>query len=407
MPSPLSQDCYLQESYEYSSSKLKWVTTLFVVLMSVQIIGIEGHGTSVVKVATMLIMCVIGLLKAPYISKAVIWGFLYLSAISISIFFNLETFRTETVLYKFAAVCAFIAFYNIVYITQVFSLDDATRLVKGLIVAYVAVALIQQILKILILGHAEALFINLIGLDRNILAVNSLSIEPSHTARILGALAIVLLRLYECRYSVLKDIVRALWTDFKWGIIGLLWCFLTMGSGTGMMVLIIICLYFMKRQYAGIFAVLAVIVYLAAPYIEYKPFKRLYNTLNAATSLDRVTIQEADLSASARVLPYVYTLKNFDLSKKETWIGHGIDTGIHNDRWGTKQMVGGMTDYGFIQYIFALGLIFSCCIRKFISIEALYFFIILRAGIENIYVWWSVFMLFSISYYFSHTLQRK
>lgn len=355
----------------------------------------------------MLLMALVGFSITPVISKAVAWGSLYLVSLAISIALNLESFRLETVLYRFAAVLAFMAFYNLVYYKDIFTLEGFIKLVKGIITIYLIVFIVQQVMKIFIFGYADALIINLISLDRNILSVNSLSLEPSHTARILGALAIILLRLYECKLGARKEVAFEIWKDFKWGVIGLLWCFISMASGTGVIILAIIMLYFLKRRYAVFVAALVITLHMSAPYIEYKPFQRVYRTFNSVSSFDRKTIQEADLSASARVLPYIYTIEHFDLSQKETWIGNGIDTAVKNDRWGTKRMIGDMTDYGFIQYIFALCLIFSCCIKRFFSIETLFFIVVLMAEIRNVYVWWAVFMLFATTKFFIQQIETN
>lgn len=388
-------------SWLHKYSKIQLLTVFFLSLMCVQIIAIEGHGTSYIKVMSMLLVALVGFSLAPFISVAVAWGSLYLLSLVISIAFNLESFRLETVLYRFAAVLAFMAFYNLVYCKDIFTLEGFTRLVKAIISTYVIAFVIQQVLKILIFGYTDALIVNLVSLDRSILSANALSLEPSHTARILGGLGIVLLRLYECKYGASKEVALNLWKDFKWGVIGFLWCFISMASGTGMVVIAIILLYFLKRKFAVIGVILILTLNITAPYIEYEPFQRVYRTFNSVSSLDRKTIQNADLSASARVLPYIYTFEHFDLTKRETWIGNGIDTAAKNDRWGTKRMIGDMTDYGFIQYIFALGLIFSCCIRRFLSIETLFFVVVLMAEIRNVYVWWAILMLFASAKYFS------
>lgn len=393
---------FVKTEFDYScrSKTLRNIMSAFIVLMSIQILLVEGTGASLIKIAGMLLMSFLMLLYVPVISKAVIFGGAYLLFLFISIIANLETFRTETVLYRFASVMAFISFYNFVYYKQMFSLDYFIRLVKGLMIAYIVVLVIQQILKISVLGYSGAPWINLIELDRNILSVNSLSLEPSHTARVLGALAIVLIRLYGCLWGVDNVTIKNVWRDFKWGVIGVLWSLLSMISGTAIITLFMVILTMLRKQHTIIVVAVFVSLYVAIPYITYPPVQRVYRAMSAATTLNREDIQEADLSASARILPYVYTYEHFDLDKKETWLGHGIDSGIKNDIWGTKRMIGDMTDYGFLQYIFALGLIFVCCIKRIFSIETLFFIILLMAEIRNVYIWWSVFMLFSASKYF-------
>lgn len=386
---------------------LRLVSTTFLILMCIQLFAIEGTGTSAIKVVAMLLMIVFMLSYASYVSKALIWGGLYLFTLLISIIANIESFRLDTVLYRYAAVMAFIAFYNMVYYKQVFSLDYFIKIIKGLIASYVVVLIIQQILKILIFNYSSVPFINLISLDRNIFSVNSLSLEPSHTARILGALGIVLIRMYECFGLVGGNLIKAIWKDSKWIIIGLLWALLSMASGTAIIALFMIVLTLLRKQITAVGIAILIIISMVLPNIKYEPIERIYKTMNAVTSLDRETIQSADLSASARVLPFVYTIKHFNLSEKDTWLGKGIDAGMKNDKWGTKRMIGDMTDYGFVQYIFALGLIYTCCIKRIFSIETVFFIVLLIAEIRNVHVWWAVFMLLSVSKYFMLQKESK
>ena len=241
---------------------------------------------------------------------------------------------------------------------------------------------------------------HLIDNSRFILTVNSLSIEPSHSARIVGALFLSLLRMYEIEWGKEHVTLSTIYQDNKWVLLGFLWTMLTMGSGSAIVCLLILALYFIRPKYAIPTTVLLLLFLFVAPYIKYKPLQRITAITEAAFTLNSKTISDADLSASARVLPYIYTIQHFDLSKLETWIGNGTDSGRNNDKWGRKRMIGGMSDYGFLSYIFALVFIFSCCIRRFFSIETLFFIILLMAEIRNVYVWWAVLMLFTVTKYF-------
>ena len=62
-------------------------------------------------------------------------------------------------------------------------------------------------------------------------------------------------------------------------------------------------------------------------------------------------------------------------------------------------MIGGISDYGLLSYIISIILVYSCCIR-FISLESLYFLILLGAGIGNVAYGWGILMIFTCSKYF-------
>ena len=152
---------------------------------------------------------------------------------------------------------------------------------------------------------------------------------------------------------------------------------------------------------------LLMILYFTIPYIDYEPLQRAKAVIEVSTTLDADKIYKVDMSASARILPYIYTLEHFDITSADTWFGEGIDTGNNNDKWGLKRMIGGMTDYGFLAYIFALLLIFRCCVKNIFSLETLIFVILLMAEIRSIYVWWGVLMLFAKVRYFQEQNEDK
>ena len=377
---------------------VRFIAAAYLSLMSVQLIGIEGYETSFIKVAAMLFMALVMLYCGLQFTKAVLWGALYLMTLSVSIIFNIDSFRFETVVYRFAAVLAFICFYNLVSRRDIFTIDYFYTLVRGIIIAYTIVIVIQQLLSLM--GINNMLIFNQAVSIVKFGRPNSLACEPSHAARIMGAAFIVLLRLLQCLWGKDQVTIKRLCKNERILILCYLFTMLTMQSGTAMMILVITSLFFIRKRFVIVVIILFVALWSAIPLIPYQPLHRAYNTLNAAVSLDREAIQEADLSASARVLPYVYTIENFDLTEEETWIGQGIDTGQKADKWGTKQMIGGMSDYGFMQYIFSLCLVFACCISRPISIETLFFLVVLMAEIRNVYVWWAILMMFATTKYF-------
>lgn len=53
------------------------IATIFLVMMCVQIVAIEGYNVSPVKVGLMALSPLIFILSTPYISRAFIWGMAY------------------------------------------------------------------------------------------------------------------------------------------------------------------------------------------------------------------------------------------------------------------------------------------------------------------------------------------
>ncbi len=377
----------------------KNIATFYLILMCIQIIPIEGIEASMVKFGAMC-CAPIFLFKTSQITKAMIWGGLYFICILLSTLYHLETFRFTKIGYILMAVLSFITFYNLVYCDKVFTTDYFISLIKRIILTYIVVALIQQLARITFVGYHSFPLINLVTTSKHILTANSLSVEPSHFARILSALFLSLLRMYQCKWGKEHVTLKAIYHDFKWGSIGFLWCMLTMGSGTAFVALGITSLFFVRKRATVIAIAFIIAGYQVIPYINFKPLQRIHASIEATLTMDTQNIKDADLSASARILPYLYTIEHFDIFKTETWVGSGTDTGVNNNRWGLKRMIGGISDFGFLSYIFALFLVFSCCIRRFLSVETLFFFVLLMAETRNVYVWWAVFMLFATTNYF-------
>jgi len=252
----------------------------------------------------------------------------------------------------------------------------------------------------MLIGFRTFPIINLTySLDRRIWG-NSLAIEPSHAARILTVAFLSLLRMYEIKWGSEAVSISKLFYNSKWIVIGFLWSMMTMGSGTAFIGLGILSLYFIKRQYILTIIPLIIIFYFTIPYIDYEPLQRGRRAVDATLTWDQNTIRETDGSAAARVLPLVNTIKKLDLIDLGTWLGGGIDQNKSIKHLSDDKIITSIQDYGLLSYIISLIFIFSCCIRKFISLETLIFFLLLGAGLSNVAYIWGILMIFSVCRYF-------
>lgn len=375
------------------------IATLFLILMCVQYLPIEGYGVSYLKFGAMCFAPLIWLVASPKISKAFVWGGLYFLAILFSGLFNIETFRLSTVGYLLSFVVMFIMYYNLVYCEKVFSFDYFLKLLKGLILAYTITLLMQQAVHLV--GIENLLLINTYSsYGRGFLAGNSLGIEPSHSARIMAVMFISLLRMYEVKWGKENVTIKRIYADAKWVVLGFLWSMLTMGSGTAFVALAILSLYFMKRQYIFTIVPLVVAMYFAAPYINFEPLQRARIVAETSMTLDADEVRKADGSAAVRVLPLIYTFAELDLLDKDTWFGKGVDAGVDSGLFSSERKIGGITDYGLLSYIFALILLFTCIIPRLLSIETILAFLLLGLTINNFAYVWGAYMILSTSKYF-------
>lgn len=382
----------------------KYFATIYFVIMSLQIIIIEGVEASVVKFALMIMSLFFFVIPTVRASKFFFFALGYIFSVFISATYYIETFRLNSFLYLLFAVIGFVTYCNLLYTKHIFSIDDFIKLLKFLFIAYVITLILQQIAKITFVGYGDFPLLNIYTMirERTLFAGNSLSLEPSHFARIIAALYLSLLRMYECKLGKKRISLKEVFTgELKWYTISFIWSIFSMGSGTAIIAFLIILLYFLNKKSAVVFVLLFFLFGAMLPMIQYEPIQRAYVAVEAAMTLDSESVSETDMSASARILPFIYTIENFNLYDIKTWIGNGMGYALSNDHWRRELMIGGMSDYGFISYLFAIGLIYTSCLKKIFSIETLFIIVLLMAEIRNVYLWWFIFMAFASTKYFS------
>ncbi len=378
-------------------STKRTIATLLLILMCVQYIPLERYGVSYIKFGVMCLSPLIWLTTSAKISRAVIWGGLYFLVTLFSTLFNPNSFRVSTVGYLLSFICMFIAYYNLIVCEEALSIDLFIKILKRLIAAYTICLLLQQTVHLV--GIESLPLINTFSTyGRGALAGNSLSIEPSHSARILTATLLTLLRSYDVKWGKANVTLRAIYADAKWIILGFMWSMVTMGSGTAFVGLAILSLYFVKRRYILTSLPLLAALYFATPHIDFEPLQRAKVTFETALTLDNEAIIKADNSAAYRIVPLVNTITKLDLLSVESWLGSGVDNG--NNALSEESMIGGIKSYGLLSYALLLILIFKCCIDKILSLEMMIFIILLAATVGNIAYVWGILMLFATSKYF-------
>ena len=377
----------------------KRIAIVFLILICIQYIPIEGYGVSNIKFAALCMSPFIWIKNFKTISKALVWGGIYLIAILFSVLYNMDSFRLSTIGYKIALITMFIMFYDLIYFNRALKLDDFIKFLKTLILAYSVCLVFQQLA--IIVGIRSFPIINLMYYLNRGIGANSLALEPSHAARILTVLMLVLLRMHEVKWGRANLTFFRLYKGNKWVILGFLWCMLTMGSGTAFIGLAILSLYFIKKKYLFGTSVVLIVVYFIIPFINYEPLNRAKNTFKASLTLNQKEVIEVDNSGAGRIVPFLNTINLLEINKTETWLGKGIDTNVSAEHLSDEQTIGGITDYGLICFILSLIFVFVCCVKKIWSLESLIFMIMLGLTIGNIAYTWGILMLFATSKYFT------
>lgn len=374
---------------------LKNFATFILVLFCVHYIPLETRASvSMIKIAASFLCCFVFIIYVPYVTKALVLAIIYFLTILGSAIFHMETFRASTLLYLCSFLITFITMYNLVYVKKVFSLDYFTIIVKRLIYTLAIVLVIQQCF--IIVGIRIFPLINLTQfLDRGI-GANSLTMEPSVCARMMGVLLYAYMECISFREGSKFQFSQLFEQEHKWVTIAFFWAILTMGSGTAFIVLGVLSLYFISwRNALIIIPILIGLVYMAS-LIGIKQFDRAYDTTKATLTMNKELVAETDGSAYERIAPILNTFKNLDLTKKECWFGYGIDAGIENKE---ERMIAEITDYGFLAYIWGIILVFTCSIR-FFSIPTIMFFIGIGGGTANIAYQWGILIVFMCIRYF-------
>lgn len=377
---------------------LRNYAALLLVLFSIQYIPIESRdGVSLVKVAASVSSLFVLMFFSLKVTKAMLLFIAYYLLVLIAAVSHPATLRWSSVIYLGSFLVLYTAYYNLINVEQVFSLNFFIRLLKGLIMAYFIVLVIQQVF--LLAGFSTMPLLNLHDLlDRGI-GANSLSYEPSSAARIMGVAFLCLLRMFEVKYGRILS-VSEIYHEAKWPVIGFLWSMLTMGSGTAYVILFILLLYFIKRKYIATLIPSLVVLAVLINYIDFKPLNRAIDAVDSFLSMDTELAKETDTSAATRINPLVNTFTKLDLSDSSVWFGHGVDYGTLTPEHKNNRFVGGIDDYGFVSFIVMQIFIFSCVIKRFFSLETIFWIFIFGFAFSNIpYTWGAMMMLGAVRYF--------
>ena len=171
-----------------------------------------------------------------------------------------------------------------------------------------------------------------------------------------------------------------------------------MGSGTAFVCLILFALYFVRKHNWYYIVPILTVCYILIQNSGIESLDRATRTIEAAASFDKEAVYNTDGSASARIAPIINSF-NADFSKKETWLGYGIDysknKGLFYTQKGTL-----FDDYGFLFYIFSLIFTFTCT-NRFFSLATIFMFAGVGGGTSsNIQYVWELGMVMTCVRYF-------
>lgn len=371
--------------------------TILIIFYGIYYMPVDSFGMNApIKMALMISSIAVLFMYSAKISKASFWGIIYLVYQYIAASFHPESFRWSTYIYSILLVLTYVSFYHLVFIEKVFKIEHFIRICKWFITLYFIVCIIQQILTLFGIGYLPLL--NMMQVLNRGIGCQSLSMEPSTFARFMLVFYYAYVKCCEYKRDEGPFTLRELFSgEHKWISIIFLWMMLTMGSGTAYICLILFSLYFVRwHNWYYIIPALA-ICYSLIQASGIEALDRATSTIEATTTLDKETVMQTDGSASVRITPVLNSI-TADFSKKETWFGYGIDSGLKDKENRTH-----FHDYGFILYIISLIFSFSCSFKIW-SLATLFMFAGVGGGIgSNIqYVWELAMVLTCVKYFNEH-----
>ncbi len=340
--------------------------------------------------------------KVPIVSKAVWWGAFYWGVCYFSALFN-GNMRFSTLGYMGMFIITFIVFYNFLH-KNVLSLDYFMSLLRGLIIAYGIVLILQQIA--VLFGIRSLSLINLHESQwLSITKLPSLSYEPSHSARILTVAMLGYLRCIEIRHDGHKpSIIQLFSEEHRATVLLFMWSMLTMGSGTAFIGLGLLGLYFIRWNTTAIYVLpLLMAAFFVGQQMELKNLERAKRiSIAMLEGGNAKSIQEADGNASTRILPMVNTITKIDLTSLKDWFGKGTMTKEQARSWWRRddEKIALVEQYGIVGLLANLIFVFMCVIHRVNSIETIMFVILFSIALVNIYYTWGCMMIFATIKYF-------
>ncbi len=383
-----------------------WISLIIISFATSPAFALNSSNMNLLLIGVMIISPVILLISIRSISVEDILLILFILSIIFSPLINHpETMRWSTVIYSCMFIISFISYKHLLY-KDVFRIEDFEKLIRYLIYAYTLVLIIQQLCVLLGLPIFNLSNYN----PAEPWKLNSLTSEPSHSARIMGLLmfSFVLMKqiILDRKYSFSIDFKsdRIVWISFFWTM-------LTMNSGTAFLFLLIIFSMFLSiRNLLGLIISFILVSFIVSIF-NITAFDRTFKIIEAIFTLDTNKIIIADPSASVRIVPLILLSQLVNVTSLNDWFGYGIDhvstilsslvyIGGMPDGWSGGGMLLIWVEYGFLSFLLFSIISFMLVYEKrnFVTI-IFWFFLIFLYGINSQIVWITIILLFTTKYF--------
>lgn len=383
-----------------------WISLIIISFATSPAFALNSSNMNLLLIGVMIISPVILLISIRSISVEDILLILFILSIIFSPLINHpETMRWSTVIYSCMFIISFITYKHLLY-KDVFGIEDFEKLIRYLIYAYTLVLIIQQLCVLLGLPIFNLSNYN----PAEPWKLNSLTSEPSHSARIMGLLmfSFVLMKqiILDRKYSFSIDFKsdRIVWISFFWTM-------LTMNSGTAFLFLLIIFSMFLSiRNLLGLIISFILVSFIVSIF-NITAFDRTFKIIEAILTSDINKIIIADPSASVRIIPLILLSQLVNVTSLNDWFGYGIDhvstilsslvyIGGMPDGWSGGGMLLIWVEYGFLSFLLFSFVSFKLIFEKGNLLTIVFwFFLIFLYGINSQIVWITIILLFTTKYF--------
>ena len=394
----------------YNSDLLqKDILCFYMVMMSVQIIALEGMTISPLKAGAMALSFPILFCLLTRSRRDITVLFLACSYWIVLICCSLMSSSVvswDRIIYRAMFLSTFVCHYHIVR-SEAVDISFVRKLFAVIICAY-GVSFVLQCF-FFIIGVRGLLLINLSGAMTfgGGIKANCLAIEPSHAARIMAFVYWGYIYLTEIVNGREMTIIEH-YKKNPYVTVSFWLTMLFMGSSTAVLGAAIVGIHFCKKRLEiYLFAVIACIVLMNIDF-HIETVDRLKKVIEAFLSEDTVdTLKNTESSGGSRIAPIINTFTQTDITSLQTWIGIGSDNVRTQAALWTTQRIGDINDFGLITYICSLILVFKCCIRRFFCLETLLFAVLLGFAIGSLYTCWCGMMVFTAIKHYEHLYKKK
>ena len=383
-----------------------WLSLLIISFATSPAFALDSSNMNLLLIGVMLISPIILFISIRSISIEDILLILFMLSIIFSPLINHpETMRWSTVIYSCMFIISFITYKHLLY-KDIFRIENFEKLIRYLIYAYVIVLIIQQICVLLGLP-----IFNLSNYSpAEPWKLNSLTSEPSHSARIVGLLMYCYIVIKEIMLNRKYNLKNDLKVD-KWIWFSFFWTMITMGSGTAFLFIFLVLSVFLSFRNLIILLLVFIILIGAITFFEITAFDRTWKVFLATLTLDTNKIIAADPSASVRIVPFIIISQLVDFTTFNDWFGYGVD--YVKSIFSTYVRIGGLPegftgggmfqvwlDYGLLSFLLFVYFTFSATYLKDSIVSVFFWFLLVfMYGVNSQIVWVTIVLLFTLNYF--------